>query len=90
MVAMSLNIKNERTHALVRELATLSGMSQTDAVTDAVERRLAELSAAPDDDRGARRARVLELAREIREAFGSDGVPDIDAELYDSATGLPR
>lgn len=86
---MSLNIKNERTHALVRELATLSGMSQTDAVTDAVQRRLAELSAAPDD-RGARLARVLELAREIRESFGTDGVPDIDAELYDPATGLPR
>jgi len=39
---MSLNIKNERTHALVRELATLTGMSQTEAVEDAVGRRLAE------------------------------------------------
>ncbi|HEU0207316.1 MAG TPA: type II toxin-antitoxin system VapB family antitoxin [Pseudolysinimonas sp.] len=87
---MSLNIKNERTHALVRKLATLSGMSQTDAVTDAVERRLAELRAAPHDDGSARLARVLELAREIRESFGPDGVPDIDAELYDPATGLPR
>ena len=36
---MSLNIKNERTHALVRELATLSGMSQTEAVEDAVNLR---------------------------------------------------
>lgn len=90
MVAMSLNIKNERTHALVRQLATLSGMSQTDAVTDAVEHRLAELSAAPRDDRAARLARVLELAREIRESFEPDGIPDIDAELYDVETGLPR
>jgi antitoxin VapB len=86
---VSLNIKNKRTHALVRELAALSGMSQTGAVTDAVQRRLAELSAA-HDDRGARLARVLELAREIRESFGPDGIPDIDAELYDPATGLPR
>ena len=90
MVAMSLNIKNERTHALVRELATVTGMSQTDAVTDAVERRLAELSAAPRDDRDARLARVLDLAREIRESFGPEGIPDIDAELYDPASGLPR
>ena len=40
---MSLNIKNERTHALVRELAELTGMSQTSAVEDAVRRRLDEL-----------------------------------------------
>lgn len=40
---MSLNIKNERTHALVRELAALTGMSQTSAVEDAVRRRLEEL-----------------------------------------------
>ncbi|MEO7722089.1 MAG: type II toxin-antitoxin system VapB family antitoxin [Pseudolysinimonas sp.] len=87
---MSLNIKNERTHALVRQLATLSGMSQTDAVTDAVERRIAELNDAARDDHAARLDRVLELAREIRESFGSDGIPDIDAELYDSTTGLSR
>lgn len=90
MVAMSLNIKNERTHGLVRELATLSGMSQTDAVTDAVQRRLTELKAAPHDDRAARLTRVLELSREIRESFEPDGIPDIDAELYDATTGLPR
>ncbi len=40
---MSLNIKNETTHALVRELAALTGMSQTSAVEDAVRRRLEEL-----------------------------------------------
>jgi antitoxin VapB len=90
MVSMSLNIKNERTHALVRQLASLSGMSQTDAVTDAVERRIAELSVDPQGDRAARLKRVLELAGEIRDAFGTDGIPDIDAELYDPATGLPR
>jgi antitoxin VapB len=90
MVAMSLNIKNERTHALVRQLASLSGMSQTDAVADAVERRIAELSAAPQDDRAVRLNRVLELALEIRESLRPDGIPDIDAELYDPATGLPR
>lgn len=40
---MGLNIKNEHTHALVRELAALTGRSQTSAVEDAVSRRLAEL-----------------------------------------------
>lgn len=42
---MSLNIKNERTHELVRQLAELTGMSQTSAVEDAVRRRLDELKA---------------------------------------------
>ena len=40
---MSLNIKNERTHALVRELAQATGLSQTSAVEQAVERWLAEI-----------------------------------------------
>jgi len=43
---MSLNIKNERTHALVRELAERTGMSQTSAVESAVRLRLEQLNAA--------------------------------------------
>ena len=65
-------------------------MSQTDAVADAVERRITELSSDPGGARTARLERVLDLAREIRESFGPDGIPDIDAELYDPTTGLPR
>ena len=34
--------------------------------------------------------RVLEIASGLREAFGPEGLPDIDAELYDPVTGLPR
>ena len=41
---MSLNIKNERTHALVRELAELTGLSQTSAVEDAVRDELARVA----------------------------------------------
>jgi antitoxin VapB len=37
---MSLNIKNERTHKLVAELAKVTGESMTQAVTVAVEERL--------------------------------------------------
>lgn len=40
---MSLNIKNEHTHQLARELAELTGESQTDAVTSAVEEKLVAL-----------------------------------------------
>jgi antitoxin VapB len=37
---MSLNIKNAETHQLVRELAALTGETQTTAVTIAVRERL--------------------------------------------------
>ena len=40
---MSLNIKNERTHALVRELAERTGQSQTSAVEEAVDLGLGPL-----------------------------------------------
>lgn len=90
MVDMSLNIKNERTHALVRELATLTGMSQTDAVTDAVERRLTELGKASDEKIQARVDEVMALVRQIspgfREAWGDRDPTD---DLYDDL-GLPK
>jgi antitoxin VapB len=40
---MSLNIKNEETHRLARELADLTGESVTAAVTVAVRERLARV-----------------------------------------------
>jgi antitoxin VapB len=40
---MSLNIKNEQTHALARELAEITGESITGAVTVAVRERLDRL-----------------------------------------------
>lgn len=49
---MSLNIKSQRTVALVRELAARTGTNQTAAVEDAVARRLSELDR---EDRAARR-----------------------------------
>ena len=40
---MSVNIKNEEAHDLIRELASLTGETQTAAVTQAVRERLARL-----------------------------------------------
>ena len=42
---MGMNIKNDETHRLVKELACLTGESQTEAVTEAVRERLARLRA---------------------------------------------
>lgn len=87
MVDVSLNIKNERTHALVRELAALRGVSQTDAVTEAVERRLADLGRQTEEEREAKVTRILAIAERFREHAG-----DIDLsidDLYDEH-GLPK
>lgn len=80
---MGLNIKNEETHAKVRRLAELTGMSMTAAIDDAVERRLREIDANP---RGARGAEIDELMGRIREVFTPEVIEEtkrIEADLYD-------
>jgi antitoxin VapB len=85
---VSLNIKNEETHRLVRELAELTGQSQTSAVEDAVRRRLAELTREQEVDR---RYRVLgEIADRASAAASADWLnTDWDEVLYDE-NGLPH
>ena len=86
MVDMGLNIKNERTHALVRELATLTGVSQTEAVEQAVRARLAELNA--ENEEQARFERIMAIAREMAPGLREAGVLSTDF-LYDE-NGLPK
>lgn len=88
---MGLNIKNERTHELVRELAELTGRSQTSAVEEAVRHRLSELrkSGGPA---GMRWDRVQGIITDFSARLTSqqrDSLSDTDSELYD-ADGLPR
>jgi antitoxin VapB len=91
---MSLNIKDERTHELVRELARRTGSSQTAAVREAVEHRLAELSPDSDEERSTewRRAAVQRLVREFQDALTDEDrkrIRSADRWLYDD-NGLPR
>ncbi len=87
---MSLNIKNERTHALVRRLAELTGQSQTSAVEDAVARRLAELErSAPTDASRAEVARIVVEFQSDLTPRDRERIRRSDAELYDEH-GLPR
>ncbi|WP_029288373.1 type II toxin-antitoxin system VapB family antitoxin [Cellulomonas sp. HZM] len=90
---MSLNIKNERTHSLVRRLAALTGQSQTAAVEDAVARRLAEVEAGGRTGRAdARWSEVEELLVEFRVDLAPDDRARMlraEADLYDDL-GLPR
>ncbi|MGB3375500.1 MAG: type II toxin-antitoxin system VapB family antitoxin [Microbacterium sp.] len=87
---MSLNIKNEKVHDLVRQLAELTGQSQTSAVEDAVRRRLDEVS-------GAREAEIARKRAAIDAAVGRfNALPvigptyeEIMDDMYDEM-GLPR
>ncbi len=87
MVDMSLNIKNERTHALVRELATLRGVSQTEAVDEAVRLRLEELNR--EADAQERFERTMAIAKETGAIFRATGGPVTTDDLYDEL-GLPK
>jgi len=97
---MSLNIKNEQTHALVRELAALTGMSQTSAVEDAVRRRLEELRSSagvrpgkfsPEERERRRKAveRIVEQFMAETTQEQRDAMRNADDWLYDEM-GLPK
>ena len=84
---MSLNIKNEETHRMARELARLTGESMSTAVNEAVRERLERV-------RGNSHKRMAERLMEIgkdcaahlKEPYKS---MDIDELLYDE-NGLPK
>jgi antitoxin VapB len=84
---VSLNIKNEETHRLVRRLAELTGQSQTSAVEDAVRRRLEELERT--EGRSARREAMLRIARESAALIDPDLSNDPNDVLYDDL-GMPK
>lgn len=83
---MSLNIKSEVAHQLVRELAEITGESQTAAVTTAVQEKLARIRKSNPSDMSKK---LLKLAKQFSEAlpaefrnidhgdilYGNDGLP---------------
>jgi len=88
---MSLNIKNEETVRLVRELAGELDVSMTAAITEAVRARLEQLRKTQEDDDFDRDIeRGLAIAAEMRELMGEEYLSqDFDAILYDEM-GLPK
>lgn len=81
-----MNIKNGEAHKLARELAQLTGESQTAAVTIALRERIHRI-------RGERQARVERLLAFGRECAAHMKEPWLSTDhgdlLYDEA-GLPR
>jgi antitoxin VapB len=84
---VSLNIKNEKTHRLVRELAETTGESMTAAVDKAVRERLERVRR---DKKGDLAERLLQIGRECaplwEEPYKSMDHGDL---LYDEK-GLPK
>ncbi len=89
---MSLNIKNERVHALAREAARVTGKSQTSVIEEALVKLLAEHGTDPvEADRQRRIDAVTQIAlkwRDLPEVEGDDRIREVE-DLYDPETGLP-
>ena len=84
---MGLNIKNEETHRLAQELATLTGESMTAAVTEAVRERLDRLRRAKGVSLADRLVEIgKDCATHLKEPFRSAEHGEL---LYDDR-GLPR
>ena len=85
---MGLNIKDEETHQLAKELAQLTGESLSLAVKVSVKERLDRRRANPKtglsawlDEISKRTAPLMNDGRTTKELFD---------ELYDDETGLPK
>jgi antitoxin VapB len=85
---MGLNIKNEETHRLVRELADLTGESMTGAITEAVRERLERIKGGGEGAGTAERIHAIAVDMHARLA---DDFFDIDhGDLLYDRDGLPK
>ena len=86
---MSLNIKNEETHQLARELARRNGETVTLAVTIALKERLERQQ---EPLQRQRRMEALMNFSEYCAPFFKDAPSgnEMINELYDEETGLPK
>lgn len=84
---MSLNIKNERVHDLVRQAAARTGKSQTSVVEDALREYLERIER--EQSREAKRQRAKEILEDMQRRIAAAGGLQIEPEdLYDER-GLP-
>jgi hypothetical protein len=80
-----MNIKNAEASAIASELAALTGTSVTQVVLEALRARQAKLQ------RETRIEELMEFCRETAAMMSAEVLAfDIDKELYDDETGLPK
>jgi antitoxin VapB len=80
---MSLNIKDEETHRMARELAALTGKSMTAAVNEALRERLARVK------KKGLAERIMKISKECAALLNGEPLPDHAELLYDDR-GLPK
>jgi antitoxin VapB len=85
---MTMNIKNQETHDLARELAELTGQSVTQAVTTALRAELERVR--HDQDKAERLANLLELAEDMRSRMKPEFFEIDHGDLLYDEQGLPR
>jgi hypothetical protein len=80
-----MNIKNAEAAAIAAELAKIEGKSVTQVVLEALRRQQRELR------REKKVEDLMEFARETRAMMSPEALAfDVDKELYDEETGLPK
>jgi antitoxin VapB len=84
---MSLNIKNEETYRLVRELSRRTGESLTAAVTVAVKERLERIG---DRPAAGRYERLMAIAKDAASRFNEPWRSIDHGELLYGEDGLPK
>jgi antitoxin VapB len=84
---MSLNIKNEKTHRLVRELAQVTGESMTAAVDKAVQERLERVRR---NKKGNLAERLLQIGRECAAHMKEPYLSIDHGEMLYDEKGLPK
>lgn len=86
---MALNIKNEETYRLARELARRQGETLTMAVTIALKERLGRLEETPK--RKNRMEALMKFSEYSAPFFkGGPSGNELINDLYDEETGLPK
>jgi hypothetical protein len=86
-MGVQLNIKNAEAVELAAELAKAEGISRTELVLEALRERKRLREKAMED----KIERIMEYCRETRAMMSPDALTfDINKELYDEATGLPK
>ena len=84
---MSLNIKNEKTHRLVRELARATGESMTAAVDKAVRERLERVRR---NKKGSLAERLLQIGKECAAHMKEPYLSIDHGEMLYDEKGLPK
>ena len=85
MVDVSLNIKNEHVHDLVRQAAERTGLSQTSVVEEAISQLLRRLDAEQDE----RRRRVDEILDDIRGLLTDEDRAALNTDFLYDENGRP-